>query len=186
MKNRLAIFDLDGTLYDTDGINYAAYQKAVEDEGYDLSYPYFMEHCRGIYYRVFLPPIIPGCTEEDMTRIYRRKQEEYPRHLDKVKRNEHLFAIMEALRPDYHIALATAATGFSVNAILTHFNAEKLFDYIVTQEDVRAVKPDPECFLKAMEHFGIGAENTLIFEDAPIGIQAAEKTGASVMRIVKI
>lgn len=42
------------------------------------------------------------------------------------------------------------------------------------------MKPDPEGFIIAMNHFGIDAEHTVIFEDSEVGIMAARETGASV------
>ena len=55
-----------------------------------------------------------------------------------------------------------------------------LFDLILTHEDITKSKPDPEGFLKAMKLFNVEARDCLIFEDSSVGIEAAEKTGATV------
>ena len=45
MKTRLALFDLDGTLYDTRRVNFLSYQKALEQFGYTMDYEYFANQC---------------------------------------------------------------------------------------------------------------------------------------------
>ena len=65
--------------------------------------------------------------------------------------------------------------------ILSHFGYDKLFELIVTQDDITKVKPDPQGFIIAMDHFGSAPEDTVIFEDSDVGIMAARATGASVM-----
>jgi HAD superfamily hydrolase (TIGR01509 family) len=50
---------------------------------------------------------------------------------------------------------------------------------LVTQEDVINVKPDPEGFILAMKNFGIKSQDTIIFEDSLVGIEAAKKSGAN-------
>ncbi len=42
MKNKLAIFDLDGTLFDTKDVNYYAYKDAMSSLNYNLDYGYFV------------------------------------------------------------------------------------------------------------------------------------------------
>ena len=67
--------------------------------------------------------------------------------------------------------------------ILCYFGYEDLFEFLVTQEDITKVKPDPEGFLIAMKHFDVGAERTVIFEDSEVGAMAARATGATVFLV---
>ena len=46
-------------------------------------------------------------------------------------------------------------------------------------------KQDPEGFIKAMDYFNIIPENTIIFEDSNVGIEAAIKSGANIFKIEK-
>lgn len=50
----------------------------------------------------------------------------------------------------------------------------ELFDAIVTREDVSAIKPSPECHEILMKKFGVSREETLVFEDSLIGLDAAK------------
>lgn len=53
----------------------------------------------------------------------------------------------------------------------------------VTADDVAIGKPQPDCYLLAAKKLGVAASDCLIFEDAPAGIEAAERAGASVVVI---
>jgi mannitol-1-/sugar-/sorbitol-6-phosphatase len=54
---------------------------------------------------------------------------------------------------------------------------------MITSEDVSNGKPHPDCYLLAARRLGVDAVDCLIFEDAPLGIRAAEAAGAQVMVI---
>lgn len=67
--------------------------------------------------------------------------------------------------------------------ILDYTNKTELFDYIITAEDITNPKPDPEGFNKTIEYFKAKPEDTIIFEDSEVGIEAARATGATVFVI---
>ena len=178
MKTRLAIFDLDGTLFDTSDVNFFAYKSALAFYGIDLDRDYFMKDCFGRHYKDFLPGIMGN--SDHMEEVHAAKIMEYPHNLDKARINHHLFRMIGAMRDEYHTAIVTTASRKNVDDILGHVGYVECFDYVLTQENMLKKKPDPEGFITAMKHFGISAENTVIFEDSDVGIEAAHASGASV------
>lgn len=54
----LALFDLDGTLFDTGDVNYYAYKDALEPYEIKLDKEYFVKHCNGRHYTEFLPELM--------------------------------------------------------------------------------------------------------------------------------
>ena len=54
-RTKLAIFDMDGTLFDTSEVNYRAYAEAAESLGYKIERKKFLEVFVGKNYREFLP-----------------------------------------------------------------------------------------------------------------------------------
>lgn len=185
MKKRLAIFDFDGTLFDTAPANHAAYAEALTPFHVDLPYDYFEKHMNGRYYKDFLPELIGG-DPRDLEAVHRAKKAAYPRYFDRIRENSSLFAVLEAMSQDYYIALVTTAARESVLAILDHFSRRACFDLILTQEDVSKKKPAPDGFLAAMAHYDISAEDTIIFEDSPEGIAAAQNCGAAYLVVDRI
>jgi beta-phosphoglucomutase len=184
MKEYLALFDLDGTLFDTREVNFCSYKDALLSYGFILEREYFDNKCFGRNYKEFLPEIMQGT--ENIEKVHKEKKELYTQYLGKARINKHLFNIIDKIKEDYYIAVVTTASKKNTMDILCYFGYQDYFDYIITQEDIRKKKPDPECFYLAMKHFKTDATHTVIFEDSPVGIEAAKATGATVLVINKM
>lgn len=182
-KNKLILCDLDGTLFDTLEVNYYSYKESLNIFNYDIGYDFFLEECYGKYYKSFLSKL--GFNEKEMEEIHKIKKELYRKYLVRAKINENLFDMLEIMKNFYHIALVTTASQKNSEEILTFFNKRDLFELIVSAEDVKNKKPDPEGFIKAMNYFNVIPENTIIFEDSNGGIEAAIKSGANVLKVKK-
>lgn len=174
---KLIIVDLDGTLFDTKDVNYYAYKEAMEPYGYDLDYAYYCDFCNGRHYMDFLPQITTN-DGEILSEMHNRKKEAYKRHLDKAKMNHGLVDIIRALKEKSKVAVVTTASKQNCMEILQQFDILKLFDLVLTRDDIMKSKPDPEGFLKAMDYFKVLPEETIIFEDSDVGLEAAMKSGA--------
>lgn len=184
MRKKLAIFDLDGTLFDTKDVNFLSYKLALENYGYSLKYEYFCKECNGISYKKFLHEIIKD-NKVSIDIIHKLKKELYSSNLKQAKINEHLFKMIELIREEYFLAIVTTASKKNCIEILTYFNKQSSFDLIICFEDIEHVKPNPEGFIKAMEFFDIEPKETIIFEDSPVGIEAAQRSGANVFIVNK-
>lgn len=180
-KEYLALFDLDGTLFDTGEVNYYAYKEALEPYNVKLDRNYFVTECNGRHYTEFLPGILGGI--EHIETVHELKKKRYLANIDKARANIHLFEMIKMMKEKYHVAIVTTASQKNVSDILKHFGYDSIFELVVTQEDITKVKPDPQGFLMAMKYFDASPECTLIFEDSEVGIQAARATGATVMVI---
>lgn len=174
---KLVIVDLDGTLFDTKDVNYHAYKDAILPYGYDIDYKYYCEFCNGRHYLDFLPQITTT-DSATLSAMHSAKKILYKKHLDKVVLNKGLVDIIRLMKSEYKTAVVTTASKENCYDILNEFNLVDLFDLILTREDISKTKPDPEGFLKAMQHFGVSPEYTIIFEDSDVGLQAAENSGA--------
>ena len=182
---KLAIFDLDGTLFDTRQANYLAYKYALNRYGYDLEREYYFSFCNGKFYMDFLPQLV-GNDKSVLHGIHSLKKECYHRFIEEIIPNKHLLYILKSIRSSYKTALVTSASHENVETLLSYFKIVDSFDLIVTQEDVKEKKPSPEGFFSAMSKFGAIPENTMIFEDSKEGIEAARKTGGQVFVVDKV
>ncbi len=178
---KLAIFDLDGTLFDTVRVNYLAYQEALRPFGYEISEVFFRRECFGHDFGTFGPWLAPGLNEAGLRQVHEAKKACYPSFLGEAVKNEHLFSLLHRMREEYHTALVTAGSRANSSAILERFGELNSFDLMLTSEDVPRAKPDPVGFRMAMEHFGVSPEDTIIFEDSDTGIAAAKASKAHLM-----
>src|SRR2546425_1202491 len=80
-------------------------------------------------------------------------------------------------------AVATSASRYDADRLLGETGLRERFDAVVTAEDVRRGKPDPEVYLLAARRLGIAPARCLVFEDAVVGVQAARSAG---MRIIGV
>lgn len=182
-KKYAALFDLDGTLFDTGDVNYYAYREALSVYDMSLERAYFVEKCNGRHYTQFLPQIMGGT--ENMESVHKLKKELYSKYLGQARANFHLFEMIKGMTGTYRLAIVTTASRKNTMELLSYFGHGGTFEHMVTQDDITKAKPDPQGYLLAMEHFGIKAENTVIFEDSNVGLAAARETGASVMKVDK-
>lgn len=185
VNKKLALFDLDGTLFDTNEVNYRAYKEALATFGFNFEHEFWYSNCIGRHYKDFLADM--SITDEKLLKdIHRLKKNCYRNYLNYAKENRHLFEIIDLIKPSYYVALVTTASSQNVADILSTFNRTDTFDKIFTQEDVSKMKPAPECYLKVMDYFKVKPEDTIIFEDSDVGLAAADKSEAFYYKVFRL
>ena len=75
------------------------------------------------------------------------------------------------------IALASSGAWWYINLVLEKFKVADYFDVIVSGDDVKRGKPDPETYLIAVKKLGIRPSQAVVLEDATNGIAAAKAAG---------
>ena len=182
MRISAIITDFDGTLVDTFEANYHAYQTAFKDVGLTLSREQYRV-CFGLRFDAFMSQI--GIYDERTRAVIKEnKAKIYPQCFDMLVPNKTLISFIRKMNhAGVKTAIAsTAQVGNLMNA-LNYLQVADLFDKIIAGIDVKRGKPDPEIYLKAMEMLGVAPEETLIFEDSEVGLQAAEASGANYLKI---
>ena len=96
MKKYLALFDLDGTLFDTGDVNYCSYRDALKPFGVGLSRDYFVTHCNGRHYTEFLPEIMKDSSH--IEEVHQEKKRAYAKNLRMARANDHLINMIRSLK----------------------------------------------------------------------------------------
>lgn len=175
-KIEAVIFDMDGVIFDTENAYLDIWTHVFYDYGYKMTkevYISVMGSGRKNVIRAFLDeygsdlPIIEMYKEKDM------RLEEAVRK-GKVPMKEGVMEILQFLKErGCATALATSAKRDRVMLQLKNDNIEEKFDIIISGDEVRNSKPDPEIFIQAAQKLGMKPENCIVIEDSSAGIKAA-------------
>jgi len=170
------IFDMDGTLLDTQRICIPAWEYAGRCQGYTGAGEHIPRVCgmngqgSSQYIKDNFPGVDPDKFKEDARDYIARNGE--------VKYKEGAKELLELLvEKGVKIALATGTSRPSVMHHLAAVDAEKYFDAIVCGGDVENGKPSPDIFLLAAEKLGATPKDCIVLEDSPNGVKAAAAAG---------
>ena len=169
---RAIITDFDGTLVDTFESNFQAYKLAFENNSLSISRNQYRA-CFGLRFDAFMKQM--GIDDDDIkASIKKEKAQVYPQCFDSLVPNTTLIAFIRKMKSSgVKTAIASTAQKVNLMNVLNHLHLADLFDEIIAGTGVKKGKPDPEIYLKTMEVLGVPPEETLIFEDTGVGLQAA-------------
>lgn len=178
------ITDFDGTLVDTFEANLRAYQKAYQYVGLDITSEKYKE-CFG--YRFERLMTATGVFDEaTANKIKEAKKEFYPQYFSYLKPNHALIELITSFKAmGGKTAIASTARKENLINVVNYLGLADKFDLIYAGMDVKQGKPSPEIYLKAMEALNVNPEDVLIFEDSPVGVEAAKASGAHVLVVTQ-
>jgi HAD superfamily hydrolase (TIGR01509 family) len=183
-KLRALLFDLDGTLVDSEQANHTAYSRALLEVGARIEPDELARAATGRQWRDFLPALLREAGVEcDPATVARRKGELYREMLDELRVNFALLSLAESVRPGMRTVLVTTASAESVRAVLRHFDLGRAFDFVITGDDVTRHKPDPEAYRLALARLQLDPRECLAFEDSDVGAASAKAAGVAVVRV---
>ena len=178
MDNRKAvIFDFDGLLFNTerpflDAIRKVLHQKGIvlQDRDYinmDLQNgTSVLEH--------FLEIGLLDNIDHLQAEIYA----EYDRLLDQgVKEMPGAKEIVTQLFGKYKLAIASSSKRTFINKVLRNHGLSEKFDVIISRENTRHLKPDPECLRLILRQLHLQADECVLIEDTVRGLKAAKALG---------
>ncbi len=193
-KLEALLFDVDGTLADTEEVHRQCFNQAFADAGLDwhwsrqrygelLAVTGGKERIRHFLNQEGITLDPPGGLDAYIAGLHAAKTEHYTRTLAEgrlplrpgVKR-----LLEEARAAGLRLGIATTTTPANVTALLEHSLDPKgceWFEVIAAGSVVPRKKPDPGIYTYAMEHMGLQPEQCLAFEDSENGLKASRGAG---------
>lgn len=179
---RALLFDLDGTLADTDALHMPTWVDALEPYGIKVDEEFYRQRISGRLNPDILEEFLPHLPEEEAQNIADTKEVDFRNRAGELQSLPGLIEFVEeGRRRGLSIALVTNAPRENVGAILHGLGLEAYFDVTVLAEEVGIGKPDPEPYLATLEKLGIRADEAIAFEDSTSGIASA--VGASIQTV---
>lgn len=170
---KAALFDLDGTLFDTEGQYSIFWGKTCRRFRPDidrLEYKIKGMTLVQIYDKFFPDPKVQAIITEGLN------EWEMQMRYNWIAGAEDF--VMDCKRHSVKCAIVTSSNQMKMKAVaaqLPHFDA--LFDRVLTSEDFTASKPAPDCYLLGAKVFGLDIDECVVFEDAINGLQAGMASG---------
>ena len=182
------IFDMDGVIFDTELVYLEIWSKVFEKYGYKLQKEVYAEVLgtgRENVKKVFLNNY---GNELPIDKMYREKDEDLEKTVDKgIPLKQGAYEILSYLKNNnYKIALATSASKETALKQLRYADIEKFFDVIVSRDDVKETKPNPDIFLKAAKKLNVNPNECIVIEDSSAGIKAAFNAGMAGIHVVDL
>lgn len=178
------VFDCDGVLVDSESLAWTAISAAMQhfgitvtetDRGNLVGHPFEYE------YEYFsrtsdLPPIeaVGAAISDEMFALFER-------HLEAFEDAKDTLEVLA--RRGLALAVASTSARDRLDVSLRSTGLADFFSVSVAGDEVAAVKPAPDLFLRAAELLGVAPEACTAVEDSPVGIAAAKAAG---MRVVAV
>ena len=173
------IFDMDGTLVDNMRFHTEAWRTLIEENGLPFDEHKFLVETAGQTNREIIPGVFGAMSNERLSELALRKEELYrERYLPHRTPVPGLVEFLEASDDlGIKMGVATAASPANMAFILDGLDLRRFFQALTTAADVKRGKPDPEIFLLSAERLGVAPADSLVFEDAFFGFEAARSAG---------
>lgn len=177
---RAVIWDLDGTLIDSSAYHWEAWQAVMEVENFTLTYDEYVADFGKRNDEILRGRLGADFPDEFIAGVSLAKEEAY-RRLVQTKGLELLPGArfwLERLKSEGWLqALGTSAPRGNIDAVFDALGIGKYFDVVMSSEEVKAGKPEPDVFLVAAQKLGVAPAACVVIEDAPAGIEAARRAG---------
>ncbi|MBI4514650.1 MAG: HAD family phosphatase [Deltaproteobacteria bacterium] len=177
------IFDLDGVIIDSEGLQYRSYCRVLEPYGVRISRAEYGREWiaagRGPEYAVktYKLPLDAGALRALKNPVYHELLRA------EVTLMPGVVEALGRLSAGFPLALATNSSALDVSFVMDRFDLRRFFAAIVTREDYRGAKPEPDAFLAAAACLQLPPARCVVIEDAYKGVVAAHRAGCKCIAV---
>lgn len=178
MSRAALLFDLDGTLVDTDHLHHGAFSVILGERGRSLSVDEYRAHIMGHPNDAILDRYFPG---EDMAVLDRKEAMFRAALTESVEPIAGIHALLDwAEAAGAGCAVVTNAPRDNAVAMLAAASLAHRLPTLVIGDECERAKPDPMPYQQAMRTLGVTPSASIAFEDSRSGLRAARASGAHV------
>ena len=180
MAKRAFIFDMDGTIVDNMAYHTKSWVTFFQRRGQDIDADEFFRATAGRHgTEIIRDHLGQDLQADEIAKLNQEKEEVYRElyapHRKAIDGFDSLLA--EAKEHGVALAVATSAPAANITFTLDGLDLRRHFDAVVGAADVERGKPHPDVFLKAAERVNAAPADCIVFEDAPLGVEAARRAG---------
>ncbi len=172
------LFDLDGTLADTDSIHFAVWQDILIRYDLDIDRAFYRQRISGRTNSKIIKDIIPQLSLEDAWKLATEKEETYRRLANSLLPTPGLDKLID-LTDRASIKRAVVTNAPEENAIYTLkvLRLTDTFPTVIMAKDAPPGKPDPAPYQLALNRLMVKSKRAIAIEDSAAGIRSAVGAG---------
>ncbi|MBG7620145.1 HAD-IA family hydrolase [Herbaspirillum sp. AP02] len=173
------LFDLDGTLMDSDALHHAAFNTILARWDRHIDVDYYKTHIMGASNAMIFDHLFPGMPAEQYIPLAEEKESLFRSQLDQhVAPTAGIERLLEHIaRIGGRSAVVTNAPRANAEVMLKATGLAGRFDALVIGDELERAKPDPLPYLTGLQLLGGTASQAVAFEDSSSGVKAASSAG---------
>lgn len=185
MSNRLEaclLFDIDGTLVDTDRIHIVAFNEITSQYGVEVDEATYKTRVSGRINEDILADLLPHVPATEHAAIGHRKEARFREMAVDMVPLEGLIDLLDwADKVSLRYAAVTNAPHENAELVLRTLNATERFAAVVLADDLAHAKPHPLPYLTGLQRLNGDVTCSVAFEDSKTGVMSAHTAGLGVI-----
>jgi beta-phosphoglucomutase len=187
MKIKAIIFDMDGVLIDAKDWHYESLNKALGIFGNEISRYDHLVTFDGLPTKKKLEMLsLEGGFPNGLHSFVNDLKQQYTMDILYSKCKpvfQHQYALSKLKNSGYNLAVCSNSIRNTIETMMEKSGLATYLDFIISNQDVKHGKPDPEMYNKAISKLGLKPSECLIVEDNENGIKAALASGANLLKV---
>jgi beta-phosphoglucomutase len=172
------LFDLDGTLANTDPLHFKIWQELLQEQGIDMDHDAYKAQISGRQNPEIIQDLLPHLSTEESERFADYKEQLFREQAEDLKPLAGFLELLEWIeKQPLKTAVVTNAPRQNAYFMLKALNLKERFKTVVLGEEMTAGKPDPAPYQFCLKQLNIQPSEAIVFEDSPSGIRSAIGAG---------
>ena len=172
------LFDLDGTLADTNSVHRVTWAEALRPYDYDVTWDFYREHITGRVTTEIVADLLPDFSAEEGRELIESKEADFRERAGTLEPLPGLLDFVQKGREkEMKIALVTNAPKENAFTVLRVLGLDDAFDPVILADEIGSGKPDSAPYNAALQALDVSAKEAVAFEDSASGIASSVAAG---------
>ena len=182
---KAVLFDLDGTLANTDPIHFQVWQALLAPYGMTVDQHFYDRFISGRLNPDIVRDLLPQLSESEGEAFSADKEAQFRAvAANQLQRMPGLTDFLHYIQQhEYTMALVTNAPRPNAEFMLKTLALNGIFQPIIIADDLPKGKPDPLPYQTALDQLGLSPDDAIVFEDSPTGVRAATAAGITTIGV---
>lgn len=173
-KTFVFLFDLDGTLVNTDHIYFEVWKTILQGYNIDLTYELFIKYIHGNSDDKVVQILIPSANLQSISNL---KDKLFIESINKIKIIDGSIEFLEQIKLlGHHISIVTNCNRLVGKEIINYCKFDKYIDFLTIGSECVKPKPYPDPYIETMKKYNINSTQAIIFEDSKSGLLSGRLT----------